>query len=163
MEVYSDAEDRNWSVVSIVSFWKVMGCRVGSISFIAEKMVWCAFNTFRIVLPLEGLSWSVTGMMIILFTMTAVVPTSIVRCVMVMFDSGRIWLFNVITSVFVCFSLFLYWSWVVSFSLDGGVLLVVSKLMVFLLRVFSISTSSSIISKESEGWMVVTSSGFVLV
>ena len=47
-------------------------------------------------------------MMIILFTMTAVVPTSIVRCVMVMFDSGRIWLFNVITSVFVCFSLFLY-------------------------------------------------------
>ena len=62
------------------------------------------------VLPLEGLSWSVTGVVIILFTMNTAVATSIVRCIMVLFASGKTGPFNVITSVVVCFSLFLFQS-----------------------------------------------------
>ena len=54
--VYSNAEDGNWSVVSMISFWNVINFSVGSISFIAEKIFLCAFSTFKFVLPLEGRS-----------------------------------------------------------------------------------------------------------
>ena len=54
--MYSIADDENWSVVSIVSFWNVINLSVGSISFMAEKIFLFDFNTFKFVLPLEGRS-----------------------------------------------------------------------------------------------------------
>ena len=64
LEVYSIADDENWSVVSIVSFWNVISLSVGSIKFIAENIFLWAFNTFKVVLPLEGRNWRVTGVVI---------------------------------------------------------------------------------------------------
>ena len=43
-------------MVSMISFWNVINLRVGSISFIAEKIFLCAFRTFKFVLSLEGRS-----------------------------------------------------------------------------------------------------------
>ena len=60
------------------------------------------------MLSVKGLSWSVTGVVILLFTITAVVATSIVCCVMVLFASVKTGLFSVVTSVVGCFSLFLF-------------------------------------------------------
>ena len=54
--MYSIADDGNWSVVLIVSFWNVINLSVGSIIFMAKKIFSCAFNTFKLVLPLEGRS-----------------------------------------------------------------------------------------------------------
>ena len=62
--VYSKAEDGNWSMMSMISFWNVINFNVGSINFIAEKIFLCAFSTFKFVLPLEGRSWRVTGVVI---------------------------------------------------------------------------------------------------
>ena len=52
---------------------------------------------------------------------------------------------------------------VVTFSSDGGLMLRVVKVVVFFLIVFSFSTSSSIISLESGGWMVGMLPEIVLV
>ena len=59
--MYSNVEDGNWSVVSIVSFWNVINLIVGSIRFMTEKIFLCAFNTFKFVLLLEGYNWRVNG------------------------------------------------------------------------------------------------------
>ena len=76
--MYSNAEDRKWSVVSIVSFWNVINLSVGWISFIAEKMFLCDFSTFKFVLPLEGRSRRVTGIVIRSLTIIAAVAILIV-------------------------------------------------------------------------------------
>ena len=84
--------------------------------------------------------------------MTAAVAISIVRCVIVLFVlGGNPGSFNVIISISGFFSLFLFLLNVVVFSLDGGILLGVSKAVVFFLAVFSFSTSSSKTSLESGG------------
>ena len=51
-------------MVSMISFWNVINFSVGLISFIAEKIFLCAFSTFKFVLPLEGRSWRMTGVVI---------------------------------------------------------------------------------------------------
>ena len=38
LKVYSVADDGNWLVVSIVSFWNVISLSVGSINFVAENI-----------------------------------------------------------------------------------------------------------------------------
>ena len=99
-EVYYIADDGNWSVVSIVSFWKVISLRVGPINFIAENIFLLAFNTFKVVLPFEGLRWRVTGVVIRLFTITAAVAISMVLCVIVLFVfGGNSGSFNVMISI----------------------------------------------------------------
>ena len=106
LEVHSIADDWNWSVVSIVSFWNVISLSVGSINSIAENMFLWAFKTFKFVLPLEGLNWRVTDVVIRLFTITAAVAISIVLCVIVWFAlGGNSGSFNVIISIS---GLFLY-------------------------------------------------------
>ena len=59
--------------------------------------------------------------------------------------------------------LFLFPSDVVTFSMDGGVILGVSQVVFFYLIVCSFSISSSIISLELEGWTVCSSSRIYLV
>ena len=65
-----------------------MSFSVGSINFIAEKIFVCTFKIFRLLLPLKGRSWSVTGVVIISLIMTVAVAISIVCCVIVLFASG---------------------------------------------------------------------------
>ena len=82
--------------------------------------------------------------------MTAAIAISIIICVIVLFASwGNSRSFNVMISVSGLFSLFLFALNVVVFSLKGGMLLGVSKVVVFLLAVFYFSTSSSKTSLES--------------
>ena len=92
-----------------------------------------------------------TGVVILLFTMTTV-AISIVRCVIVLFVSAsNCGFFDTMISISGFFSSFLFPSDVVIFSSDGGVVLGVLKVVVFFLIVFYFSTSSSIISLESGG------------
>ena len=56
LEVYSTAENGNWSGVSIISFWKVIRFNVGYISFIAGMMFLCLFRNFKFVLTLVALN-----------------------------------------------------------------------------------------------------------
>ena len=72
----------------IVSFWKVVSLNIGSINFIVKKVFLCTFRTFRILLPLEGGSWSVTRVVILLLILTAAVAIPIVICVIAVFSSG---------------------------------------------------------------------------
>ena len=84
--------------------------------------------------------------------MTAAVAISIVLCVIVLFAlGGNSRVFNVMISVSGLFSLFLFALNVVVFSLDGGMLLGVPKIVDFFLTVFSFSTPSSKTSLESGG------------
>ena len=84
--------------------------------------------------------------------MTVAVAISIVRCVIVLFVlGGNSGSFNVMISISGLFSLFLFVLNVVVFSLDGGMLIGVSKVVDFFLTVFSFSTSSSKTSLESGG------------
>ena len=129
-------DDGNWSVGSIVSFWNVISLSVGSINFIAENMFLWAFKTFKFVLPLEGLNWRVTGVLIRLFTITAAVAISIVLCIIVLFAlGGNSGFFNVMISISEHFSLFLSSFTELVFSSDGGLLLEVSKVVVFFFTV----------------------------
>ena len=83
--------------------------------------------------------------------MTTVVAISIVRCVIVLFAlGGNSRSFNVMISFYGRYSLFLFVLNVVVFSLGGGMLLDVSKVVFFSLTVVSFSTSSSKTSLESE-------------
>ena len=102
------SEDGYWLDVLILSFWKVTSFNVGSISFITEKIFLCALITFKLVQLLVGLSWRVTGVVILLFTMTTVVAVSVVRCVIVLFTSaGNSGSFSTMTSISGVFSSFL--------------------------------------------------------
>ena len=84
--------------------------------------------------------------------MTAAVAISIVRCVIVLFAlGGNSGSFNVMISISRRCSLFLFVLNIVVFSLNGGMLLGVSKVVVFFLTVVSFSTSSSNTSLESGG------------
>ena len=84
--------------------------------------------------------------------MTTVVAISIVLCVIVLFAlGGSSRTFNVMISVSGLFSLFLFVLNVVVFSLDGRIVLGVSKVVVFFLTVISFSTPSSKTSLESGG------------
>ena len=143
--MYPAAEDGNWSDVSIVSFWKVVSINVGSINFVTEKIFLCAFRTFRLLRPLEICSQSVTGVVILSLIITITVDLSIVYCVNVLFASGIIsGSFSVLISISgICPSFFLP-SNVVTFSMDGKFLLGMSKVVVFFLRDFSFTISSSI-------------------
>ena len=131
-------------MVSIVLFCIVINLSVWLISFMAEKMFLYTFSTFKFVIPLEGRSWSVTGILIRWFTMTAVVTLSIVRWVIVLFVlGGTSRSFSVIISIpGLCF-LFLFVLNVVVFLLDGRMLLGVSKVVILFLTVLYFSTSSS--------------------
>ena len=148
--MYSAVKDGNWYEVSIASFWKIMSFSVGSINFIAEKIFVCTFRTFRLLLPLEGRSWSVTGVVIISLIITVAVAISIVCCIIVLFASGvNAGSFGVICSISGIFSSFFFPSNVVTFSVDGGILLEMSKVVVFFLNVFFFTTSLSIFLLES--------------
>ena len=58
------------------------------------------FNAFKVVLPLEGRNWRVTGVVIRLFTITAAVAISMVLCVFVLFAlGGNSGSFNVMISI----------------------------------------------------------------
>ena len=71
----------------IISFWKVINFSGASINFIAKKICVCAFNTFKFVLPLEGRSCSMDGIVIQSLIMTDAVAISIVICIIVVFAS----------------------------------------------------------------------------
>ena len=71
--------------------------------------------------------------------------------------------FSVMISIYELCSLFLFSLNIVMFSLDGGMLLDVSKVVVYFLVVFYFSISSSKSSLESGGWTIGLSSGIMLV
>jgi len=98
----------------------------------------CDLSTFKIVLPLVGLSRRVIRVVILLFTMTTAVALSIVHCLILLFASaGSSGSFSIMISISGVFSSFLFPSDVVMFSSERGVVLGVVKVMVlFLDRLF---------------------------
>ena len=145
----------------IVSFWKEINFNVGLINFIVEKIFICTLNIFRCVIPLEGCSSIVTGVVLRMLIMTAAVFISIILCVIVLVvstvDSES---FSVTMSISENVSSLFFHSSVVTFLEDGSVLLLVSKVVVYFFVAVSFSISSSIIWLGSSGWPIGWLSGF---